>query len=97
MGEIFQRVEGGEEIAVTYRNGTPIKLVTVDLQAKQHQPMSGLDALNDMSVGARSSHASASPNTGMACSNSIRAGAMVCHDKYATFVYLAKVVFYDEY
>ena len=46
MAEIFKRVEGGEEIAVTYRNRPPIKLVAVEPTMPKHKPLSGLDALN---------------------------------------------------
>lgn len=44
MGEIFARVNNGEEIAVTYRNSQPVTLTPVRPKTKK-KVMTGLEAL----------------------------------------------------
>lgn len=44
MGEIFRRVQNGEEIAVTYRNSQPMIMVANKPKVQPKKGMTGLDA-----------------------------------------------------
>lgn len=46
MGEIFRRVQNGEEVSVTYRDQISARIVAVKPRVKNKSRPSGLDILN---------------------------------------------------